>query len=84
MCRSRCDVSGAGWSDDNGVGEIVTAAYASLPVLNKDGAAVPDAGVEFILVGRASIKDDQTLVQADAALQQTVANIAKAIYTGQI
>jgi hypothetical protein len=66
------------------VGEILTASYASLPVLSSDGSSVPDAGVEFILLGRASIRGDETLVKADAALHTTVANIAQAIYKGRI
>jgi len=75
---------GAGWDPVAQVGDVLTAAYATLPVLGADGLPLVDQGVEFLVVGRSSVPQDSTLVKTDAILQKAVASIAKAIYEGQI
>jgi hypothetical protein len=75
---------GAGWDSDRNVGEILSAVYASLPIITSEGEPVPDMGVEFILVGRASIPGDSSLLQADAVLQEAISKIVKAVYEGQL
>jgi len=75
---------GAGWDPEAQVGDVLTATYATLPVLDADGLPLVDQGVEFLVVGRSSVPQDSTLVKTDAILQKAVASIAKAIYEGQI
>jgi hypothetical protein len=74
---------GAGWGGVTG--DVVTATYAVLPVLDSaTDAPVVDKGVEFLVVGRVAVTGDSSLTTADAVLQKAVGSISKAIYLGQL
>jgi hypothetical protein len=74
---------GAGWGGVTG--DVVTATYAVLPVLDSaTGAPVVDKGVEFLVVGRVAVAGDSSLTTADAVLQKAVGSISKAIFLGQL
>lgn len=75
---------GAGWSTSREKGEIVSNAYACLPVLDNYNRPIPNQGYEFTVSVKGSIAQDPTLVaveqQVHTAMQQTVA----AIFNGEL
>ena len=70
---------GAGWSSSREKGEIVSNAYACLPVLDSNGQPVPNQGYEFTISVKGSISVDPSLVEVEKqvyeAVQQTVGAI---------
>ena len=59
---------GAGFSDSRGgVGEVLTVAYACVPVLGAQ-----NAGLEFVLAARASVKGDVLLEDAQLRVKAAV------------
>ena len=87
---------GAGYSSSRHKGEILTNAYACLPVLQKrsddthgdmhDASrhAVAERGVEFVLSARASVAGDTGLVEAQRVLQEGVSCVTRAAYEGKL
>ena len=87
---------GAGYSTSRGKGEILTNAYACLPVLQKnsrdahttphqdDHHSIADRGVEFVLSARASVTGDTGLVEAERVLQEGVSCVTRAAYEGKL
>ena len=75
---------GCGWSSSRSVGEMLSATYAAWPVLDAAGAPIVDAGVEFIVVARASVPQDTTLVQAQAGVHLAINKVVAAIYNNEL
>lgn len=68
---------GDGWSLSRAVGEVLTNAYACLPLRG-------GGGVEFLVSARASVANDTDTSQADLKLQRAVSSVVEAIVDGRI
>ena len=75
---------GAGWSTSRYVGEIVSNAYACLPVLDANGAPVPDAGLEFSMHVRGSIPNDASLVKVEQQVYTAMVQAVTAILDNKL
>jgi hypothetical protein len=67
---------GAGYSSSRSRGEIVTTAYACLPVHGE--------GLEFTISVRGSVPYDSSLKQVEVKVANAVKSIVESVYTGQL
>ena len=75
---------GAGWSTSRYVGEIVSNAYACLPVLDSEGNPVPNQGVEFTVHVRGSVPNDPSLVQVQTQVYDAMVAAVSAAMDGKL
>jgi hypothetical protein len=75
---------GAGYSTDRDVGEVVNNGYACFPVLDENGAPVPDAGLEFVISARGSVPYDYGLTKAERSVLQAMQEVIGAAVDGAI
>jgi hypothetical protein len=71
--------SGAGFSTSRLRGEILTSAYACLPVLDAAGQPIVDAGLEFLLHVRGSIPGDTHLTAVEAQVHADIGKVVQYI-----
>ena len=75
---------GCGWSTSRYVGEIVSNAYACLPVLDSAGSPVPDEGIEFTMHVRGSIPNDASLKQVEQQVYTAMVQAVTAILENKL
>jgi hypothetical protein len=69
--------SGAGFSTSRRVGEILSSAYACLPVLDPAGQPVTDLGLEFLLHIRGSVPGDTHLSVVEAQVHRDIGKVVQ-------
>jgi hypothetical protein len=66
-------------------GDVRQNGYGCFPVVDANGAAKPNSGVEFVIATRGSLNGDaSTLTKARVLAQEAVGDVVKAIVSGKI
>lgn len=76
--------NGSGYSHIRYFGEVLSTAYACLPVLDASGQPIVDKGLEFIINVRGSVYHDYEVFAAEDAVKKSFDAIVGAIYAGQL
>ena len=76
--------SGAGFSNSRYVGEILSHAYACLPVFDEIGNIKINEGYEFTIHVRGSIPDDSSLAEVETQVHDAMVQTVHAILDGKL
>jgi hypothetical protein len=75
---------GAGYSTSRSRGEIISNAYACLPVLDETGSPIPLEGFEFTISARGSVPNDETLVKVEKIVYDAIVGAVGALISNKL